>query len=122
MKKLLAVAAVLEVVTGIALIAIPSLVVKLLFAADIAGIAIVTSQFAGLALLSMGVVSWPRGSALSALYGMLTYGSLATLGLLCLALTGKWNGPLLWPAVVLHAILTLLFARACFKPQAERAT
>jgi len=47
---------------------------------------------------------------------MFTYSSLATFGLLYLALGGKWNGPLLWPAVVLHALLTLLLARAWFKP------
>ena len=83
-------------------------VVRLLFGADVAGIGLVTSQFAGLALLSLGVACWSRESAASALYGMLTYSSLATLGLLYLALGGKWNGPLLWPAVVLHAVLTLL--------------
>ena len=42
---------------------------------------------------------------------MLTDSSLVTLYLLYLALGGKWNGPLLWPAVVLHAILMLLLAR-----------
>ena len=122
MKKLLAVTVVLEVVTGMALIVVPSLVVKLLFGADIAGIAIVTSQFAGLALMSLGVACWPRGSASSALYGMLTYSSLATLGLLYVILGTKWNGPLLWPAVVLHAALTLFLARAWFKSPEDRPT
>ena len=116
MKKLLAVAAVAEVVTGMVLLVVPSLVVKLLFGADIAGIGVVTSRFAGLALIALGVACWPFGSAPRALYGMFTYSSLATLGLLYLALGGKWNGPLLWPAVVLHALLTLLLARAWFKP------
>ena len=86
MKKLLAVTVVLEVLTGMALIVVPSLVVKLLFGAEIAGIATVTSQFAGLALMSLGVACWPCGSASSALYGMLTYSSLATLGLLYVVL------------------------------------
>ena len=112
MKKLLAVAAIAEVVTGMALIVVPSLVVKLLFGADIAGIGLVTSQFAGLALVSLGVACWPCWSASSGLRGMLTYSSLATLGLLYLALSGKWNGPLLWPAAVLHLILTALLIRA----------
>ena len=116
MKKLLAVTAVLEVVTGMALIIVPTFVVKLLFGADVAGIAIVTSQFAGLALMSLGVACWPCGSAASALRGMLTYSSLATLGLFYIAIGGKWNGPLLWPAVVLHAVLTLLLAGPWFKP------
>jgi hypothetical protein len=96
MKKLLTIAAMAEVVTGMALIVVPSLIVRLLFGADIAGIGVVTSRFAGLALIALGV---------------------ATLGLLNFALSGKWNGPLLWPAVVLHAVLTLLLARAWFKPQ-----
>lgn len=116
MKKLLAVAAVAEVVTGMALLVVPSLVVKLLFGAGIAEIGGVTSRFAGLALIALGVACWPFGSAPRALYGMFTYSSLATLGLLYLALGGKWNGPVLWPAVVLHALLTLLLARAWFKP------
>jgi hypothetical protein len=122
MKKLLTLAAVAEVVTGMALIVVPSLVVKLLFGADIADIGVVTSRFAGLALIALGVACGPFESASRALYGMLTYGSLATLGLLYLALGGKWNGPLLWPAVVLHAVLTLLLAWAWFKTQEDRAT
>jgi hypothetical protein len=122
MKKLLTVAAVAEIVTGVALIVVPSLVVRLLFGADIADIGVVTSRFAGLALIALGVACGPFEAASRALYGMLTYGSLATLGLLYLALSGKWNGPLLWPAVVLHAVLTLLLARAWFKPQEHRAT
>ena len=122
LKKLLALSAIAEAATGLALLVVPSLVVKLLFGADIAGIGVVTSQFAGVALIALGVACWPCGSASSALYGMLTYSSLATLGLLYLALGGKWNGPLLWPAVVLHAVLTLLLARTWFKPQEDRAT
>jgi hypothetical protein len=45
---------------------------------------------------------------------MLTYSSLVILYLLYLALSGKWNGPFLWPAVVLHAVLRFLLARAWF--------
>jgi hypothetical protein len=42
----------------------------------------------------------------------LTYNALATLYLLYLAIRGEWIGPLLWPAVVLHTILTLLLVVA----------
>ena len=113
---LLAVAAAAEALIGLVLIVCPPIVVKLLFGADIAEIGVVTSRFAGVALIALGVACWPFGSASRALYGMLTYSAFATLGLLYLALGGKWNGPLLWPAVVLHALLTLLLARAWFKP------
>jgi hypothetical protein len=44
------------------------------------------------------------------LVGMLTYGALVTLYLAYLGIRGEWVGPLLWPAVVLHAVLTLLLA------------
>jgi hypothetical protein len=42
---------------------------------------------------------------------MLTYSALVTLYLLYLAVRGEWAGPLLWPVVVLHAVLTFLLAR-----------
>jgi len=67
-----------------------------------------------------GVACWPCRSTSCALCGMLTYSSLATLGLLYLALGCRWNGPLLWPAVILHALLTLLLARAWLKPRGNR--
>ena len=121
-KRVLAVAAVAEALTGVVLLVYPLIVIKLLFGADVSGIGDVTSRFAGLALIALGVACGPFESASRALYGMLTYGLLATLGLLYLALGGKWNGPLLWPAVVLHAVLTLLLARAWFKPQDRGST
>jgi hypothetical protein len=117
-NRLLAFAAIAEVVTGLALIAVPSLVVKLLFGTDVAGVAVITSQFAGLALLALGVACWPPTDVLC---GMLTYTSLATLGLVYLGLDGRWVGPLLWPAVVLHAVLTLFLARAWFKVKQDRS-
>ncbi len=98
MKKLLAVAAVAEVVTGMVLLVVPSLVVNLLFGAGIADIGVVTSRFAGLALIAMGVACWPFGASRRALYGMFTYSSLATLGLSFTSLsaangTARFCGP-----------------------------
>jgi len=87
-NRLLAVAAAGEALTGVVLLVYPSIVVKLLFDADIAGIGVATSRFAGLALTALGVACRPLESASRALYGMLTYGSLATLGLLDLAFGG----------------------------------
>jgi hypothetical protein len=101
-NRLLAVVAAAEALTGLALIVCPSIVIKLLFGADIADIGVVMSRFAGPALIALGVVRGPCRLVSHALYGMLTYSSLTTLGLLYLALSGKWNGQLLWPAVVLH--------------------
>jgi hypothetical protein len=112
MKKLLTLAAVAEAATGAALVVVPSLVVQLLFGADIAGASVVMSRITGIALIALGVGCWPGSTALC---GMLTYSALATLYLAYIGFSGKWVGKLLWPAVVFHAVLTLLLARAWFQ-------
>jgi hypothetical protein len=112
MKKALTIAAVLEVATGMALLIVPSLVGRLLFGAEFTGVAIPAARVTGIALLALGVGCWPGSTALC---GMLTYSSLVTLYLLYLALRGEWVGPLLWPVVALHAILSVLLASAWFQ-------
>ena len=112
MKKVLTVAAVVEVATGMALLIVPSLVGRLLFGAEFTGVANPAARVTGIALLALGVGCWPGSTALC---GMLTYGALATLYLAYLGVIGEWAGPLLWPAVVLHGILTVLLARAWFQ-------
>ena len=113
MKKLLVLAAVVEAVTGLALLIAPSLVWRLLFGTEDTGVAIPVARALGIALIALGVACWPG----PALLGMLTYGALVTAYFLYLAFGGEWVGFLLWPAIVLHAVLTLLLARAWFKPQ-----
>ena len=103
MKKLLTVAAMAEVVTGLALLVVPSLVGRLLFGAEVDRSRRTDSPRTRHRLDRI------RGRLLAgstrAVYGMLTYGALVTLYLLYLGIRGKWVGPLLWPAVVLHAVL-----------------
>ena len=112
MKKALTVAAVLEVATGIALLILPSLVGRLLLGAELAGVANPVARVLGVALLALGVCCWPGSTALC---GMLTYGALVTVYLAYLGLIGGFTGILLWPAVVVHALLTALLARAWFQ-------
>jgi hypothetical protein len=112
MKKVLTVAAVAEVATGMALLIVPSLVGRLLFGAEFTGVANPAARVTGIALLALGVGCWPGSTAFC---GMLTYSALVTLYLLYLAIGGEWVGPLLWPVVALHAILTALLARASFQ-------
>jgi hypothetical protein len=112
MKKVLILAAVLEAATGLALIIAPLLVGRLLFGEELTGIVIPVARVLGIALLALGVGCWPGSTALC---GMLTYSALVTLYLLYLAIRGEWVGPLLWPVVALHGILTVLLARASFQ-------
>jgi len=69
--------------------------------------------------MGLGVACWPGRVADWALRGMLTYSSLATLYLVVLGFRREWVGELLWPAVAVHAILTVLLVWAWFK---ERKT
>jgi hypothetical protein len=112
MKQSLTLAAVIEVATGMALLIVPSLVGRLLFGEELTGIVITVARVLGIALIALGVCCWPASTALC---GMLTYNALVTLYLLCVGIRGEWVGPLLWPVVALHGILTVLLARASFQ-------
>jgi hypothetical protein len=58
----------------------------------------------GIALIALGVACWPG----TPLVGILTYSAAVTLYLAYVGFAGGLNGILLWPAVVLHAVVTLL--------------
>src|SRR5664279_216282 len=118
MKKIvLALAAAAEAGTGLLLLVSPSLVVSLLFGTEVGGIATVMSRLAGIALIGLGVACWPGNSGVQQLYGMLTYSTLAMLYLIRIGIRGMPEGPLLWPAVVAHALLSAFLVRARFKSE-----
>jgi hypothetical protein len=108
MKKVLMLAAASEAATGVACLIVPSLVGQLLFGAELTGVAVPLARVIGIALIGLAVACWPG----PAVVGMLTYGALATLYLAYIGFAGGFTGMLLWPAVVLHVILTVLLFRA----------
>jgi len=109
MKKwVLVFAGVSEAATGVALLIVPSLVGQLLLGAELTGVAVTVARVAGIALIALGVACWPGTS----LVGMLTYSTAVTLYLAYVGFAGGLTGILLWPAVVLHLILTALLTRA----------
>jgi hypothetical protein len=111
MKNVLLLAAASEAATGLALLIVPSLVGRLLLGEELAGVAVVIGRVTGIALIALGVSCWPGRTALC---GMFAYSALATGYLAYLGVCGKWVGPLLWPAVGLHALLTVMLAREWF--------
>jgi hypothetical protein len=115
MNRLLSFAAVAEVLTGVAVMAAPSIVVRLLFGAEHSGGTVVVARMAGIALVALGVACFSGGETDRRLSGMLTYSLLATLYLVYLGLGGEWVGSLLWPAAAIHAALTFLLAIAWLK-------
>jgi hypothetical protein len=108
MKKVLIFAAVAEALTGLALLVVPSMVAQLLLGQQLAGVAIPVARVTGIALIALGLACWPA----TPFVGMLVYSSIVMLYLGYVALAGEFVGVLLWPAVVLHAILSILLGRA----------
>ena len=119
MKKLLTFAAVAETATGLALMIVPSLVGWLLLGQELGGVAIPVARVLGIALIALGVACWPGRTALC---GMLTYGALTTGYLAWLGIRGAWVGSLLWPAVALHAVMTILLVRAWLTSRKDRGS
>jgi hypothetical protein len=111
MKRALTFAAVGEASTGLALLIVPGLVGRLLLGEELTGIAIPVARVAGIALIALGVACWPGPPRV----GMLAYSAAVTLYLAYLGFAGGLSGILLWPAVVLHTVLSVLLARAWFE-------
>jgi hypothetical protein len=107
MKKVLVFAAVAEVVTGLALLVVPSIVGQWLLGEELTGAAASAARVAGIALIALGVACWPGPP----LVGMLTYSAVVALYLAYIGFTSNLTGVFLWPAVGLHAILSILLAR-----------
>jgi|SRR6478672_539175 len=114
MKKVLPVSAVAEAATGLALVAIPSLVGQLLLGQELSGIAVPVARVLGIALVALAVACWPG----TPLQGMLIYSAAVTLYFLYLGIQGKWVGSLLWPAAILHGLMTI-WCLACLRHNAS---
>jgi hypothetical protein len=121
MKKLLIFTAIAEALTGLILLVYPPIIFSLLFGAEITGAGIVVSRIAGISLLALATACWPDAMAHRALYGMMTYNILATLYFIYVGVSGE-VGILLWPAVAVHAGLSILLVLAWWKVRPDRET
>ncbi|WP_130931552.1 hypothetical protein [Pseudomonas sp. Sample_24] len=105
MKGLLIFAAIIEAATGVGLLFIPSLVGQLLLGIDLSGVIV---RVAGIALIALAIACWPGPPIL----GMLIYNAAVALYLTYVGFLGDSSGVLLWPVVILHAVMTVLLIRA----------
>ena len=126
MKRFLTLTAIIEAATGLALIAVPAIVVRLLLGAEISGASVPLGRVAGAALLALGVACWlargdtPSRAARGLVVAMLMYNLLATAVLAFAGIGLGLHGVALWPAVVLHAAMAVWCA-VCLRrdPQDE---
>ena len=110
-ERFLTLTAIIEAATGLALIAMPTIVVRLLLGAEISGASIPLGRVAGAALLALGVACWlarddtQSRTARGLVVTMLMYNIVATAVLAFAGIDLGLHGVALWPAVVLHAVM-----------------
>jgi hypothetical protein len=92
----------------LALLIVPSLVGQVLLGHELTGIAIPVAPVAGMGLIGLGIACWP-GPPLA---GMLAYSVAVTLYLAYVGFVDGLIGIFLWPAVVLHGVVSILLGRA----------
>ena len=127
MKRFLTLTAIIEAATGLALIAVPAIVVRLLLGAEISGASIPLGRVAGAALLALGVACWmarddtQSRAARGLVAAMLVY-NVATVVLLAFAgISLRLHGVALWLAVVLHAAMAV-WCLACLRCSPRNGT
>ena len=116
-RLLILVCAVLETGTGLALLAFPRWVVRLLLGAELQGAGPAAGRLCGVALMSLGLACWPERAATPdrldrrANRALLVYNASVAAYLAGLLALGGDRGILLLPAIALHAVLTAVLAR-----------
>jgi hypothetical protein len=125
MKTLHTVSAVIELGAGLALLAFPSVVVKLLLGSPLdTPAAVALGRLAGAALLTLGLACWlARGDTLGCaarglVVAMLVYniGAVVVLGATGVQLPTA--GIALWPAVIFHAVMAVWCIRVLYTGKA----
>jgi hypothetical protein len=122
-SKVAAISAAIESLTGLALLAIPGLVSRVLLGVGLSSSGVAVARVAGFGLLSLGIASWPaKGIATpQAIRALFTYNLLAAIYFFYLKVSGTFATNVLWLAFGLHILLALLLARPAFgMPQQER--
>jgi len=113
-KYLLMITALIEAVTGLMLLALPSVPIVLLLGVEhSAPETILVARIAGAALLTFGVACWfapnnqDRRAQLGLLTAILIYDVAATALLAYAGLVLNMAGLVLWPAVLIHSALAI---------------
>jgi hypothetical protein len=107
----------LELPAGIALIAAPSRVAKLLISAGLTPGGEAVGRLGGCALFSLAIACWPRadGDHTQPIRALFLYNIMAACYLGYLKIGGEFSSFLLLPACGLHGLLALLFIRPVYE-------
>ena len=106
--------AIVEVLTGLALLAAPLFVIGLLLGDGLGPTGVGVARVLGIGLLSVGVAGWEsqgQDIRLAPRAGLCIYNVGAAMVFVTLGTYGGMNGILLWPAAVLHALFGAMMLR-----------
>ena len=113
--KVLGFSAATEGATGVASFLAPSLVVRLLLGVELPGAGLLVVRCFGVALVSLAIASWPGWAdadpPMQAVRAMVVYNVLIAALLGYAGAAAHLGGPLLWPAVAIHAVVAILLVR-----------
>ena len=101
-------AAWLEIVVGATFLTVPDIPRRLLFAATPVGVGLPLARFTGIALVALGIAclsSKATGPIRSAVLGLYFFNVGATIFCGWMAVATSFRGVLLWPIVILHAVI-----------------
>jgi hypothetical protein len=112
-RTVLKMAAWLEIIVGASFLLALNVHSQFLFGATLEGMGEAFARFAGIALIGLGIACLPSNSAgtqRGAVRGLLVFNLGATIFFAWVAVAATFRGVLLWPVVLLHAVITLALA------------
>jgi hypothetical protein len=118
-KLLFNTSAIVELLTGLALLVAPTLVVGLLLGEGVSPIGIAVARVLGIGLLSLGVAGWEAQEPdrrLAPRAGLCIYNVGAAIVFVMLGTTGGMSGILLWPTAVLHSLIGVMLLWVILAP------
>jgi hypothetical protein len=107
-RLLFNISAAFEQLTGVAVLALPALIVGLLFGDGIGAVGIEVARVLGVALCALGFAAWESDGQLSragSRIGLCVYNSSVGSLLVYLGFVIGFDGLLLWPAAIFHVIV-----------------
>jgi len=113
----------LEIVAGVILITVPDIACRLLFGATLENLAWPLARWVGVALLALGIACLPSRTAEwngHAVLGLFVFNAGIAVLFARVGTTTVMHGPLLWPAAVLHFLISLALLVQLLFPKGVR--
>ena len=118
LTRVLKFASVVEICTGVGFAFEPALLLSLLLGMETSNVSALMGRLFGVALISLGIACWPgRGNNVlwSPIVAMSLYNAIVAIYLTVLGSFMHTGGILLWPGVILHAVVAFLLSMHSFR-------